>query len=54
MDGTVTLLDKDGYITDFIDKKNFDFSKTDKYYKTVNIYKLSREFSEKKYVNFLE
>ena len=54
MDGTVTLLDKDGYITDFIDKKNFDFSKTDNYYKTVNIYKLSREFSEKKYVNFLE
>lgn len=54
MDGTVTLLDENGYITDFIDKKNFDFSKTDKYYKTVNIYKLSKEFSEKKYVNFLE
>ncbi len=54
MDGTVTTIDENGSINDFIEKKDFDFSKTDKYYKTVNIYKLSKEFSKTKYVNFLE
>lgn len=54
MDGTCVTLDEDDNITSFLSKREFDFSKTDKYYKTVNLYKFSREFSEKHYVPFLE
>lgn len=54
MDGTVATLDDDNYIEDFIEKKDFKFDSIDDYYKTVNIYKLSKEFSEKVYVPFLE
>ena len=54
MDGTCVTLDEDDNITAFVSKREFDFSKTDKYYKTVNLYKFSREFSEKHYVPFLE
>ncbi len=53
MDGTVVTLDKDQRITRFIDKSGFDFSEIHKYYKTVNIYKFSKEFSTKYYVPFL-
>lgn len=53
MDGTVVTLDKDQKITRFIDKSGFDFSEIHKYYKTVNIYKFSKEFSIKYYVPFL-
>ena len=53
MDGTVVTLDKDQKITRFIDKSGFDFSEIHKYYKTVNIYKFSKEFSAKYYVPFL-
>lgn len=54
MDGTVVTLDEEDNITGFIGKKDFDFSRTDSYYKTVNIYKFSREFSAGYYVPFLE
>lgn len=53
MDGTVVTLDKDQKITRFIDKSGFDFSDIHNYYKTVNIYKFSKEFSAKYYVPFL-
>ena len=54
MDGTVVTLDEEDNITSFIGKKDFDFTKTDSYYKTVNIYKFSKEFSTSHYVPFLE
>lgn len=54
MDGTVVELDAESQITKFISKKEFDFTKIDQYYKTVNIYKFSREFSQKSYIPFLE
>ena len=54
MDGTVTTLDQDGNILEFIEKKNFHFDDIGGYYKTVNIYKFSREFSAQQYVPFLE
>lgn len=54
MDGTCVTLDEDDNITAFLSKREFDFSKTDEYYKTVNLYKFSKEFSEKHYVPFLE
>lgn len=53
MDGTVVTLDQDQKITRFIDKSGFDFSEIHNYYKTVNIYKFSKEFSAKYYVPFL-
>lgn len=54
MDGTCVTLDEEDNITAFLSKREFDFSKTDEYYKTVNLYKFSKEFSEKHYVPFLE
>lgn len=54
MDGTVVNInDTDNLITQFIEKKDFDFSKIDGYYKTVNIYKFSKEFINKQYIPFL-
>ncbi|MDR3142943.1 MAG: aminotransferase class I/II-fold pyridoxal phosphate-dependent enzyme [Tannerellaceae bacterium] len=54
MDGTVVTLDEDDNILNFIPKKAFKFSEKDNYYKTVNIYKFSVDFSSNKYVPFLE
>lgn len=54
MDGTVTLVNKNNEITEFIEKKDFKFIDVDNYYKTVNIYKFSREFSVKQYIPFLK
>ncbi len=54
MDGTVTLVDEDGLIREFIEKKDFSYTSVDKYYKTVNVYKLSRGFCADQYVPFLE
>ena len=53
MDGTVVTLDADSRITRFIDKSHFKFEEIKSYYKTVNIYKFSKEFSSKYYVPFL-
>lgn len=53
MDGTVTLLDESDNVVSVIDKKHFCWDEIDKYFKTVNIYKFSREFSRKYYVPFL-
>lgn len=54
MDGTMVSLDQDRNIVNFIPKAAFDYSHVDKYYKTVNAYKFSREFSTRLYVPFLE
>ena len=54
MDGTVTTLDEKNYVCDFVDKNEFNWDDIYKYYKTVNIYKLSREFLQNKYMPFLE
>jgi histidinol-phosphate/aromatic aminotransferase/cobyric acid decarboxylase-like protein/choline kinase len=54
MDGTVARIDDYGAIAAFIPKKLFNFAEKDSYYKTVNIYKFSRAFSQKTYIPFLE
>lgn len=54
MDGTCTLLDSDRNITGMIDKATFNWHDTNTYYKTVNIYKFSTDFSKNYYVPFLE
>ena len=54
MDGTMVLIDDDRNIVNFVSKAAFDYSQIDKYFKTVNVYKFSRDFSRQKYVPFLE
>ena len=54
MDGTMVRIDDERNIVTFIPKKAFKYSDTASYYKTVNIYKFSREFSSDHYVPFLE
>jgi len=54
MDGTCVKLDQDGKITEFISGKSFRFDESGEYYKTVNIYKFSANFSKTHYVPFLE
>ncbi len=54
MDGTVTLVRENNEITEFIEKKDFRFIDANSYFKTVNIYKFSKEFSNKQYIPFLE
>lgn len=54
MDGTMVRIDDDNNIVNFVPKKAFKYSEVDFYHKTVNIYKFSREFSQQKYVPFLE
>ncbi len=53
MDGTVVTIDEENRITRFINKESFKFEEIKDYYKTVNIYKFSKEFSVKYYVPFL-
>lgn len=53
MDGTVVTIDENKNVVEFIEKRNFDYNKVDSYYKTVNIYKLSKEFCRKEFVPFL-
>ncbi|MBQ9677897.1 MAG: aminotransferase class I/II-fold pyridoxal phosphate-dependent enzyme [Prevotella sp.] len=54
MDGTMVRIDEEQNIVNFISKDAFDYHDIDAYYKTVNIYKLSRQFSQQKYVPFLD
>ena len=54
MDGTMVQIDEDCNIVNFITKAAFQYSDTDSYYKTVNIYKFSKDFSTTKYVPFLD
>ena len=54
MDGTMVRLDEDRHIVNFVSKEAFDYNEVDSYYKTVNIYKFSKEFLQNKYVPFLD
>lgn len=54
MDGTCVKLDVDDNIVDFISSQKFSFNEVENLYKTVNIYKLSKEFNQKYYIPFLK
>ena len=54
MDGTCVKLEEDDNIEAFIPGKNFKFNEIKDYYKTVNLYKFSKHFSETHYVPFLD
>lgn len=54
MDGTMVRIDDDNNIVNFITKKAFKYSEVEHYYKTVNIYKFSRDFMVNKYLPFLD
>lgn len=54
MDGTSVTIDEEEHILNFFSKKSFRFQDVKEYYKTVNIYKFSKEFSNKIYIPFLE
>ncbi|MGY5239906.1 aminotransferase class I/II-fold pyridoxal phosphate-dependent enzyme [Clostridium tertium] len=54
MDGTVVTLDENRNIKKFLNKDQFNFCDINNYYKTVNIYKFSKKFSNSHYVPFLE
>ena len=53
MDGTVVTLDDEDNIKRFIPGSKFSYKETKEYYKTVNIYKFSKDFSRSHYVPFL-
>ena len=54
MDGTCVKLGDDDSIEAFIPGKKFKFAEIKDYYKTVNLYKFSKHFSETHYVPFLD
>lgn len=54
MDGTCVKLDKNDSIIAFIPGKELNYSEKSDYYKTINIYKFSKKFSESYYVPSLD
>jgi histidinol-phosphate/aromatic aminotransferase/cobyric acid decarboxylase-like protein/choline kinase len=54
MDGTVIKVDNNLNITEFIEKKDFNYNEINQYYKTVNIYKFSQKFSDNILLPFLD
>lgn len=54
MDGTMVRIDEDNNIVNFVPKKAFKYSDVDHYFKTVNLYRFSREFLQYKYIPFLD
>lgn len=54
MDGTMVRINEENEILTFVPKAAFKYSDIEYYYKTVNIYKLSKDFSATKYIPFLE
>ena len=54
MDGTMVCIDEGNNIVNFVPKQAFRYNEVNSYYKTVNVYKFSREFSSLRYVPFLE
>ena len=54
MDGTCVTLNEQDEIKAFVPGKHFDFRRIDEYYKTVNIYKFDKSFSQTHYVPFLD
>lgn len=54
MDGTMVRIDDENNIVNFIPKKAFKYEDVPYYYKTVNVYRLSKEFCSRHYLPFLE
>ena len=54
MDGTCVKLSDQDDIVEFVPGKKFKFDEIKSYYKTVNIYKFGRHFSQTHYVPFLD
>lgn len=54
MDGSVTVLNENKQIKGILGKADFLWEDRRNYYKTVNIYKFSKEFTSKYYLPFLE
>ena len=54
MDGTMVRIDEDNNIINFITKDAFKYNEASNYYKTMNVYKFSKDFSSTKYVPFLD
>ena len=54
MDGTVVTIDEENRILRFIPNSQFRYEEIPNYYKTVNVYKFSQDFSATMYVPFLE
>lgn len=54
MDGTMVHIDNENNIINFVPKAAFRYADIGLYYKTVNIYKFSKEFSRDSYIPFLE
>lgn len=54
MDGTMVRIDSDNNIVNFVPKAAFEYEAAEHYYKTVNIYKFSKEFSRNEYVPVLD
>lgn len=54
MDGTMVCIDDENDIVNFVTKDAFQYDSIENYYKTVNIYKFSKQFSISKYVPFLD
>lgn len=54
MDGTVVRLDANDAILEMIPGKRFRYQDASSYYKTVNIYKFSKDFSRTHYLPFLD
>ena len=54
MDGSCMTLRQDDTIKSFVSGRDFAFSKADRYWKTVNIYKFSQDFSAHYYLPLLE
>lgn len=54
MDGTMVRIDDDNNIVNFIPKRAFKYEDIAYYYKTVNVYRLSKDFCRNHYLPFLE
>ena len=54
MDGTMVRIDDENNIVNFIPQKAFKYEDVPYYYKTVNVYRLSKEFCRDHYLPFLE
>ena len=52
MDGTLVNTDNDDQITKFIEKIDFNYNATKQYYKTINLYFFTKEFTNKFYIPF--
>ena len=54
MDGTIVKLDKNNNISEFIDNHSYNMNNINEYYKTVSIYKFSKNFINTKYMHLID